>query len=143
MDLKFRGVTYRVSKMDDTDLYNIVSEDGLRVIYKDMEYEDVVKRFREVERKVSLIEYEGFELKDCIELTNGFKRVQYMHKEFDYCVNVYIFKTKEWNIMANRRFRGKDYTVEYNDMKLVNITNDIIVKAINDVNEKVGMHIDE
>src|SRR5699024_5672034 len=94
--------------------------------------ETKVKSFN---RKIELIELEGFNEESTVELSNGFKRTTHLHNEVE-GVDVYIHRdidTNNYIITAVKRYLGKDFISKAYTKHLYEITPDVIVRIIKSV----------
>lgn len=131
--LDFRGLNFKVKETTD-GMYNIFCNEE-KMIHKDFNYDEVEAKVKSFNRKIELIELEGFNEESTVELTNGFKRTTHLHNEVE-GVDVYIHKDIDENnyiITAVKRYLGKDFISKAYTEHLYEITPEVIVRIIKSV----------
>ena len=131
--LDFRGLNFKVKETTD-GMYNIFCNEE-KMIHKDFNYDEVEAKVKSFNRKIELIELEGFNEESTVELTNGFKRTTHLHNEVE-GVDVYIHKDMDVNnyiITAVKRYLGKDFISKAYTEHLYEITPEVIVRIIKSV----------
>lgn len=131
--LDFRGLNFKVKETTD-GMYNIFCNEE-KMIHKDFNYDEVEAKVKSFNRKIELIELEGFNEESTVELTNRFKRTTHLHNEVE-GVDVYIHKDIDENnyiITAVKRYLGKDFISKAYTEHLYEITPEVIVRIIKSV----------
>ena len=131
--LDFRGLNFKVKETTD-GMYNIFCNEE-KMIHKDFNYDEVEAKVKSFNRKIELIELEGFNEESTVELTNGFKRTTHLHNKVE-GVDVYIHKDMDVNnyiITAVKRYLGKDFISKAYTEHLYEITPEVIVRIIKSV----------
>lgn len=144
--IKIGGMEIIIKELSDNSYIIINDIDGSWILNKKMDYAEAVRRFDGMRRKAELLN-SGYEYKETIELTNGFKRVPYFHKEFSavmyYLGDIYIYSDGDKvHLLVNVRYMGEDYSSSFESDDIVNITDAIIKDRIEDVKTTIRKVID-
>lgn len=134
--LDFRGLKFEIKETMD-GMYNIFYKEE-KMILKDFNYDEVETKVKSFNRKIELIELEGFNEESTVELSNGFKRTTHLHNEVE-GVDVYIHRDIDANnyiITAVKRYLGKDFISKAYAEYLYEITSDAIERIVKSVIDK-------
>ena len=118
-------------------MYNIFYKEE-KMLHKDVDYDEIKIKAKSFNRKIELIELEGFEEDSTVELANGFKGTTHLHNEVE-DVDVYIHKDIDENnyiITAVKRYLGKDFISKAYAEYLYEITSDAIERIVKSVIDK-------
>ena len=105
------------------------------MLHKDVDYDEIKIKAKSFNRKIELIELEGFEEDSTVELANGFKRTTHLYNKIE-GVDIYIHKdtvVNDYIITAVKRYLGKDFISKAYTKHLYEITPDVIVRIIKSV----------
>ena len=131
--LDFRNLKFEVKETSD-GMYNIFYKEE-KMLHKDVDYDEIKIKAKSFNRKIELIELEGFEEDSTVELANGFKRTTHLYNKIE-GVDVYIHRDIDANnyiITAVKRYLGKDFISKAYTKHLYEITPDVIVRIIKSV----------
>lgn len=134
--LDFRGLKFEIKETMD-GMYNIFYKEE-KMLHKDVDYDEIKTKAKSFNRKIELIELEGFNEESTVELTNGFKRTTHLHNEVE-DVDVYIHKDIDENnyiITAVKRYLGKDFISKAYTEHLYEITPEVIERIVKSVIDK-------
>lgn len=134
--LDFRGLNFKVKETTD-GMYNIFCNEE-KMIYKDFNYDKIEAKVKSFNRKIELIELEGFEEDLTVELANGFKRTTHLYNKIE-GVDIYIHKdtvVNDYIITAVKRYLGKDFISKAYAEYLYEITSDAIERIVKSVIDK-------
>ena len=134
--LDFRGLNFKVKETTD-GMYNIFCNEE-KMIHKDFNYDEVETKVKSFNRKIELIELEGFNEESTVELTNGFKRTTHLYNKIE-GVDIYIHKdtvVNDYIITAVKRYLGKDFISKAYAEYLYEITSDAIERIVKSVIDK-------
>ena len=131
--LDFRNLKFEVKETTD-GMYNIFYKEE-KMLHKDVDYDEIKIKAKSFNRKIELIELEGFEEDSTVELANGFKRTTHLYNKIE-GVDIYIHKdtvVNDYIITAVKRYLGKDFISKAYTKHLYEITPDVIVRIIKNV----------
>ena len=131
--LDFRNLKFEVKETTD-GMYNIFYKEE-KMLHKDVDYDEIKIKAKSFNRKIELIELEGFEEDSTVELANGFKRTTHLYNKIE-GVDIYIHRDIDANnyiITAVKRYLGKDFISKAYTKHLYEITPDVIVRIIKSV----------
>ena len=131
--LDFRNLKFEVKETTD-GMYNIFYKEE-KMLHKDVDYDEIKTKAKSFNRKIELIELEGFEEDSTVELANGFKRTTHLYNKIE-GVDIYIHKdavVNDYIITAVKRYLGKDFISKAYTKHLYEITPDVIVRIIKNV----------
>ena len=131
--LDFRNLKFEVKETTD-GMYNIFYKEE-KMLHKDVDYDEIKTKAKSFNRKIELIELEGFEEDSTVELANGFKRTTHLYNKIE-GVDIYIHRDIDANnyiITAVKRYLGKDFISKAYTKHLYEITPDVIVRIIKSV----------
>ena len=124
--LDFRGLKFEIKETMD-GMYNIFYKEE-KMLHKDVDYDEIKTKAKSFNRKIELIELEGFEEDSTVELANGFKRTTHLYNKIE-GVDIYIHKdtvVNDYIITAVKRYLGKDFISKAYTKHLYEITPDVI-----------------
>lgn len=134
--LDFRNLKFEVKETTD-GMYNIFYKEE-KMLHKDVDYDEIKIKAKSFNRKIELIELEGFEEDSTVELANGFKRTTHLYNKIE-GVDVYIHRDIDANnyiITAVKRYLGKDFISKAYAEYLYEITSDAIERIVKSVIDK-------
>lgn len=136
--LSFNGINFNIVETED-GMYNIISDNGERILHKSLHKEKVIEHSKTINRKIEMLEKEGFEIKSNIELTHGFNRTEYLYKSIDN-IDIYVFNggDRKWNILGNKRYKGQDFICHVYADNLYDIKNDNINKVVDSIKDEIN-----
>ena len=122
--------------IEEDGMYVITIDDGSYLIPNALPYEQALIKLDNITKKHELICKEGFEYVENVEISNGFKRVKYLHKRVD-GVDIYIINNGRVNIVGNKRFNGQDYTCNAYCDNLKDVNNNVINNLVKSIKNKI------
>ena len=134
--LDFRGLKFEIKETMD-GMYNIFYKEE-KMLHKDVDYDEIKTKAKSFNRKIELIELEGFEEDSTVELANGFKRTTHLYNNIE-GVDIYIHKdiaVNDYIITAVKRYLGKDFISKAYAEYLYEITSDAIERIVKSVIDK-------